>query len=168
MKKFLGILVALSLLLCAMPLAAGAEETVTLYWWFRGNGEQADTELVNAKVNEMLKTYEGLENVEIVLRPFAASDYQTQVTLGLSSGEPMATNFSMASGRPASPALWIKPIARCLSTSTSMPLRYASPIKKLCRGSLSFSRRATPRSADFSSSEREAPCCPEAQGGIPG
>ena len=89
MKKFLGILVALSLLLCAMPLAAGAEETVTLYWWFRGNGEQADTELVNAKVNEMLKTYEGLENVEIVLRPFAASDYQTQVTLGLSSGEPM-------------------------------------------------------------------------------
>ena len=31
MKKFLGILVALSLLLCAMPLAAGAEETVTLY-----------------------------------------------------------------------------------------------------------------------------------------
>ena len=89
MKKFLGILVALSLLLCAMPLAARAEETVTLYWWFRGNGEQADTELVNAKVNEMLKTYEGLENVEIVLRPFAASDYQTQVTLGLSSGEPM-------------------------------------------------------------------------------
>ena len=60
MKKFLGILVALSLLLCAMPLAAGAEETVTLYWWFRGNGEQADTELVNAKVNEMLKSYEGL------------------------------------------------------------------------------------------------------------
>ena len=50
---------ALSLLLCAMPLAAGAEETVTLYWWFRGNGEQADTELVNAKVNEMLKSYEG-------------------------------------------------------------------------------------------------------------
>ena len=74
-----------------MPLAAGAEETVTLYWWFRGNGEQADTELVNAKVNEMLKTYEGLENVEIVLRP-SPPDYQTQVTLGLSSGEPDILN----------------------------------------------------------------------------
>ena len=88
MKRFLGILMALCLLLGCVS-AAHAEDVVTLHWWYRGNGEQADTELVNAKVNEMLQTYEGLENVKVVLHPFAPSDYQTQVLLGLSAGEPM-------------------------------------------------------------------------------
>ena len=88
MKRFLGILMALCLLLGCVSVA-NAEDTVTLHWWYRGNGEQADTELVNARVNEMLKSYEGLENVEVVLHPFAPSDYQTQVLLGLSAGEPM-------------------------------------------------------------------------------
>ena len=88
MKRFLGILMALCLLLGCVS-AAHADDVVTLHWWYRGNGEQADTELVNAKVNEMLQTYEGLENVKVVLHPFAPSDYQTQVLLGLSAGEPM-------------------------------------------------------------------------------
>ena len=88
MKRFLGILMALCLLLGCIS-AAHAEDVVTLHWWYRGNGEQADTELVNAKVNEMLQTYEGLENFKVVLHPFAPSYYQTQVLLGLSAGEPM-------------------------------------------------------------------------------
>lgn len=62
------------------------KDPVTLAWWFRGNGEQTDTDLVNDKVNEMLKSYAGLEHVTLELHPFAPSDYSTQVTLGLSSG----------------------------------------------------------------------------------
>ena len=88
MKKFLGIMLAACLVLSCLSIpAVAAEEPVTIAWWFRGNGEQTDTELVNARVNEMLKNYEGLENVTLELHPFASSDYGTQVTLGLTSGE---------------------------------------------------------------------------------
>lgn len=66
---------------------AASKAPVTIAWWYRGNGVQADTKKVNDKVNEMLKSYTGLENVTLELHPFTATDYATQVTLGQSAGE---------------------------------------------------------------------------------
>jgi len=65
------------------------KEPVTLAWWYRGNGEQADTAKVEDKVNEMLKSYKGLEHVSIDLNCYAASDYATQVTLAQTAGKQM-------------------------------------------------------------------------------
>lgn len=65
------------------------EKQITLEWWYRGNGQQADTALVEEALNEKLHTYEGMENVNIGLNCFPASDYFTNVTLAMSSGKQM-------------------------------------------------------------------------------
>lgn len=92
LKILLALLMALALtaqLAVATVALAEQKAPVTLSWWYRGNGEQADTMKVQNAVNEMLKTYEGLEHVSIELNCFPSSDYSTQVTLGLAAGQQM-------------------------------------------------------------------------------
>ena len=85
----------LIILCCAMVLplfscsAGNADKQITLEWWYRGNGQQADTELVEKALNEKLHTYEGMENVNIGLNCYPASDYYTNVTLAMSGGKQM-------------------------------------------------------------------------------
>ena len=62
------------------------KEPVTLEWYYRGNGQQADTEEVEARINELLKDYPGLEHVSINLNCYPSSDYATQVSLAQTSG----------------------------------------------------------------------------------
>ena len=62
------------------------KEPVTLEWYFRGNGQQEDTDKVEARINELLKEYPGLEHVSININCFPAADYGTQVTLAQTSG----------------------------------------------------------------------------------
>lgn len=68
------------------PAEEAAKDPVTLEWYYRGNGPQKDTEEVEAKINELLKEYPGLEHVTINLNCFPSADYATQVTLAQTSG----------------------------------------------------------------------------------
>lgn len=63
------------------------KEPVTLEWYYRGNGVQKDSELVEDKLNEMLKSYEGLEHVTVHLNSYPATEYPNAVTLAQSSGK---------------------------------------------------------------------------------
>ena len=66
--------------------AAAPKDPVLLEWYYRGNGQQQDTEEVEARVNELLKGYPGLEHVSININCFPAADYATQVGLAQTSG----------------------------------------------------------------------------------
>lgn len=65
---------------------AEVKDPVTLEFYFRGNGQQKDTDKVEARVNELLKEYPGLEHVSININCYTSSDYATQVTLAQTSG----------------------------------------------------------------------------------
>ena len=62
------------------------KEPVLLEWYFRGNGQQKDTEEVEARVNELLKDYPGLEHVSININCFPSADYATKVVLAQTAG----------------------------------------------------------------------------------
>lgn len=66
-----------------------AKDPVTLEWYFRGNGQQDDTDKVEEAVNELLKEYPGLEHVSININCFPSSDYAQQVALSQTSGAQM-------------------------------------------------------------------------------
>ena len=87
-KKILGVLLAAATVcnFAACGKKSGGD-AVTLEWWYRGNGMQADTQLVEDTLNEKLKNYEGMDNVKIHLNCSPASDYQTNVTLAMSGGK---------------------------------------------------------------------------------
>lgn len=91
MKIFKAIVCAI--LTAAMTLAAaGCEkknEKVVLEWWYRGNGVQPDTQLVQDTLNEKLAQYPGMENVEVHMNCYAAADYSTAVTLAMTAGKQM-------------------------------------------------------------------------------
>ena len=52
---------------------------VTLEWWYRGNGIQKDTELVEEAFNELLKTYPGMENVTVNFNCYTGSEYNAVI-----------------------------------------------------------------------------------------
>jgi len=87
MKKTFSLFISAVMLFSTASCGKKDEGNVTLEWWYRGNGMQADTMLVQDKLNEMLKNYEGMENVTVHLNCATASDYQTQVTLAMSGGK---------------------------------------------------------------------------------
>ena len=68
---------------------AEAKDPVTLEWYYAGNGMQEDTEKVEAYVNELLKSYEGLEHVSVNLNCVLADEYPQQVLLAQTSGKQM-------------------------------------------------------------------------------
>lgn len=59
---------------------------VTLNWYYRGNGTQTDTGIVQDRVNELLKDYTGLENLKVSFHCEIPSDYQKTINLALASG----------------------------------------------------------------------------------
>ena len=65
------------------------EEPVTLEWWYRGNGIQKDTELVEEKFNELLKTYPGMENVTVNFNCYTGAEYKNAVILAQSAQQQM-------------------------------------------------------------------------------
>lgn len=68
------------------PETDAPKEPVLLEWYYRGNGQQEDTDKVEARVNELLKSYPGLEHVSININCFPAADYVQQVTMTQTSG----------------------------------------------------------------------------------
>ncbi len=66
---------------------AADDEPVTLEWWYRGNGMQKDTEMVEEAFNELLKTYPGMENVTVNLNCYTNSDYKNAVILAQSADQ---------------------------------------------------------------------------------
>ncbi len=97
MKKAKRILCALLALTMALSMAGckggsnSAEngEEVTLTWVMQGPGNQTDSERVWEKVNEDLKTYNGLENVNLEMVIIPGSDYRQKVMLMQTSEEKM-------------------------------------------------------------------------------
>lgn len=66
-----------------------AEETaepIVLEWYYRGNGIQKDTELVETEFNKLLQTYPGMENVTVHLNCYTGADYPNAVSLAQSAG----------------------------------------------------------------------------------
>ena len=66
-----------------------AKEPVTLEWWYRGNGVQKDTELVNEEFNKLLQTYPGMEHVTVHFNCYAGADYANAVALAQTAGQQM-------------------------------------------------------------------------------
>ncbi len=62
-------------------------EAVTLEWWYRGNGVQKDTEMVEEAFNELLKTYSGMENVTVNFNCYTGADYKNAVILAQSADQ---------------------------------------------------------------------------------
>lgn len=76
----------------------GEKDPITLTWWYYGNGDQEDTAKVEARVNELIKTYPGLEHVTLDLHPIIESEYATKVELALSSREQIDILCTVALG----------------------------------------------------------------------
>ena len=67
--------------------AEEVKEPVTLEWWYRGNGIQKDTELVETEFNKLLQTYPGMEHVTVNLNCYTGADYGNAVALAQSASE---------------------------------------------------------------------------------
>lgn len=65
------------------------KDPVVLEWYYRGNGQQKDTDEVEEAVNELLKEYPGLEHVSINLNCFPSKEYPQQIVLAQSSDAQM-------------------------------------------------------------------------------
>lgn len=89
-KRILGLGLTLAMVL-GMSIPGNAKEAsadpVTLEWYYRGNGIQKDTQLVEDTLNEYLKSYEGLEHVTVHMNCFSAADYANGVLLDQTSGK---------------------------------------------------------------------------------
>lgn len=94
-KRFAAVLIAATMVLalfgCGKKGSASFEKSkdpVTLtYYYNNGAGVQTDTEAVQNKLNELLKSMDGYEHITLQLMPFDVSGYQRGVTLAQSTGE---------------------------------------------------------------------------------
>lgn len=90
-KQALCVAVSLTMALgmagCKGGKQASKNEEVNLVWVMQGPGTQTDSEMVWEKVNEKLKTYEGLENVNLEMMIIPGSDYSQKVMLMQTGGE---------------------------------------------------------------------------------
>lgn len=62
-------------------------EPIVLEWYYRGNGIQKDTELVETEFNKLLKTFPGMENVTVNFNCYTGADYPNAVALAQSAGQ---------------------------------------------------------------------------------
>ena len=90
-KKILCGVLALSTAL-TMFAGCGKKDTaeggeINLKWVMSGPGKQADSDVVWGKWNELLKTYEGFENVNVDFEIIPSSDYSQKFLLMQTSGE---------------------------------------------------------------------------------
>lgn len=90
--KVLSLVLAVS---CAASIFTGCGskkgngDKKVISWWYCGNGIQEDTKKVQDKINEMIKSKDGLENVEIELKPSVSEQYANDVSLAMASGKQM-------------------------------------------------------------------------------
>lgn len=97
MKRLLALLLCTAMLLgmavCGTASAEdngkAAKDPVVLEMFFAGNGIQSDTKKVENRVNELLKSYEGLEHVTIHINCVAGNDYAQRILLNQTSGVQM-------------------------------------------------------------------------------
>ncbi len=68
-------------------MVAETKDPITLEFYYRGNGQQQDTEKVQERVNELLKEYPGLEHVSINLNCSTGAEYPEHVSLAESAGQ---------------------------------------------------------------------------------
>lgn len=64
-------------------------DEVNLTWVVPGPGKQTETDLVAEEINKKIKTYKGLENVNLKIENIATSDYSQKVMLMQTGGEQM-------------------------------------------------------------------------------
>lgn len=64
-----------------------SSEPIVLEWYYRGNGIQKDTELVETEFNKLLQTYPGMENVTVNFNCYTGADYPNAVALAQSAGQ---------------------------------------------------------------------------------
>lgn len=105
LKKVLALVLAALMLLAVAGCdnnqggpSGGEKDPITLTWWYYGNGEQEDTAKVEARVNELIKTYPGLEHVTLDLHPVLEAEYATKVQLALSGHEQIDILCTVALG----------------------------------------------------------------------
>ena len=65
----------------------GTKEPVVLEWYYRGNGIQKDTEMVEAEFNKLLQTYPGMEHVTVNFNCYTGADYPNAVALAQSADQ---------------------------------------------------------------------------------
>ena len=80
----------LSMSACTDKKKGGEDgDKVKLTWVMPGPGKQTDSEKVWDEVNKQIKTYKGLENVDIKIESIPTSDYKQKVMLMQTGGEAM-------------------------------------------------------------------------------
>lgn len=91
MKKKLAFLLSICTVFCSAGCTnknqADTNGDVTLKWVLLGPGIQDDSEKVWQKVNEKLKTYEGMENTSVDVEILDGADYQQKFVLMQTSGQ---------------------------------------------------------------------------------
>ena len=87
MKRTLALALAILLALGAASMTANAEaDKVNLVYYYAGNGQQQDTQLVNDAVNAKLAETAGMEHVSVTLKPEIGGEYNQKLTLALTAG----------------------------------------------------------------------------------
>ena len=71
----------------ATQAPAVSSEPIVLEWYYRGNGIQKDTELVETEFNKLLQTYPGMENVTVNFNCYTGADYPNAVALAQSADQ---------------------------------------------------------------------------------
>lgn len=93
MKKILVSLLAIAMVLSMVACSNGNEnkgtkEAVTItFHYINGVGEQQYTDVVEAKLNEIMQAIEGYEHISIDLKPYSLDNYQSAITLAQSNKE---------------------------------------------------------------------------------
>jgi len=93
MKKYLLLAMVMIMMIsaasCNRPGVTSNEkgEMVTLKWLMPGPGEQQDSDMVWEEFNKKLKTYPGMENVQVDIEVIPVADYAQKYLLIQTSGE---------------------------------------------------------------------------------
>lgn len=92
MKKKIAFILSICTVLCSTgcgdrQTGSNADGKTTLKWILSGPGLQKDSAEVWAKVNEKLKTYDGLSDTELSIEVFDNADYQQKFLLLQTSGQ---------------------------------------------------------------------------------
>ena len=95
MKKLLALILAVAMMLSMVACSntsddKGPKDAVTItFHYINGVGEQQYTDVVEAKLNEIMQAIEGYEHISIDLKPYSLDNYQSAITLAQANKEPL-------------------------------------------------------------------------------